>query len=317
MDSNVAGYTTYDVFSGHLGKSPVVTRSGLATRVLQIGVVCLFAATSGSAQVQPDDTAQARAAGEKVLELSRFVVTEDKDAGYHATSTLAGTRIKTDIRDIGSALSVVTGQFLEDTGSRSNQELLVYTTGTEVGGPAGNFTGTGNAEILTERDSIGTPNSNTRVRGLANADNTRDLFLTDIPWDNYYVDRIELQRGPNSILFGLGKPGGVINASLKQAAFRDITKLDTRFGSFGSARGALDLNRVLIRDQLALRVNLLKNKDYFQQEPAYSDEERVFAALRYDPAFLNRGSARTSLRVNYERGVIDANNPRSMPPWIG
>ncbi len=314
MDLNVAGHPTYDLISKHQGKSPAERNFRSTSGALRIGVLCLLATTSGFAQVQPAEPEQAPAAGEKVLELSRFVVTEDTDAGYRATSTLAGTRIKTDIRDIGSALSVVTGQFLEDTASRSNQELLVYTTGTEVGGPAGNFTGTGNAEILTERDSIGTPNSNTRVRGLANADNTRDLFLTDIPWDNYYVDRIELQRGPNSILFGLGKPGGVINASLKQAAFRDITKLNTRFGSFGSVRGALDLNRVLIRDQLALRVNLLKNKDYFQQEPAYSDEERVFAALRYEPAFLNRGSARTSLRVNYEHGVIDANNPRSMPP---
>mgnify|MGYP001180936441 CR=1 FL=1 len=314
MDPNVAGHTAHDVFSGHLGKSQAVTRNWPAVWALQAGVVCLFAVTSGSAQVRTDDTEQAQAAGEKVLELSRFVVTEDKDAGYRATSTLAGTRIKTDIRDIGSALSVVTGQFLEDTASRSSQDLLVYTTGTEIAGPTGNFTGTGNAEVLTERGSMGTPHNNTRVRGLADADNTRDLFLTDIPWDNYYVDRIELQRGPNSILYGLGKPGGVINASLKQAAFRDITKLNTRFGRFGSARGALDVGRVLVKDQLALRVNLLKDREYFQQEPAFSDDERFFAALRYDPAFLNRGSARTSLRINYEIGLIEANRPRSMPP---
>lgn len=314
MDLNVAGHPTYDLFSKHQGKSPAERNLRSTSRALRIGVLCLLATTSGFAQVQPAEPEQAPAAGEKVLELSRFVVTEDTDAGYRATSTLAGTRIKTDIRDIGSALSVVTGQFLEDTASRSTQELLVYTTGTEVGGPTGNFTGTGNAEVLTERGSMGTPHNNTRVRGLADADNTRDLFLTDIPWDNYYVDRIELQRGPNSILYGLGKPGGVINASLKQAAFRDITKVSTRFGRFDSVRGALDVNRVLIKDQLAFRLNLLKDREYFQQEPAYSDDERLFAALRYEPAVLNRGSARTSLRLNYENGLVDANQPRSMPP---
>jgi len=269
---------------------------------------------SAIAQRQPDASAPKAVDEEKIPELSRFVVTTEEDEGYRATSTLAGTRIKTNIKDVGAALSVVTSQFLTDTGSRSTEELLVYTTGTEVGGTAGNFTGTGNAEILTERGALATPHTNTRVRGLANADNTRDLFLTDIPWDNYYVDRIELQRGPNSILFGLGKPGGVMNASLKQASFRDLTTIETRLGSFGSVRGAFDLNRVLLKNELSVRLNLLKNRDYYQQDPAFKDDERLFAALRYDPAFLRRGSAQTSLRINYEHGNITSNNPRSLPP---
>ncbi len=251
---------------------------------------------------------------DEVVELSRFIVTEGEDQGYRATSTLAGTRVKTDLRDIGSALSIVTNQFLEDTGARDSQELLVYTVGTEVGGVAGNFTGAGNDVVLSERDTIAVPHTVTRVRGLAVADNTRDLFLTDIPWDAYYVDRMELQRGPNSILFGLGKPGGVINASLKQAMFRNANRVETRFGRHGSIRGALDLNRVLLKDELAVRFNALKDRTYYQQDPAFKDDERVFAALRYDPAFLKRGSARTTLRINYEHGAIESNNPRSMPP---
>ncbi len=304
--------------SGRHGHSRMMSRMtgwrGTIWDLLLAGGLATAVTASGFAQVQTAADSPVGTEDDPVLELSRFVVTEGEESGYRATSTLAGTRIKTDIRDIGSALSVVTGQFLEDTASRSSQDLLVYTTGTEIGGPSGNFTGTGNAEVLTERGIMGTPHNNTRVRGLANADNTRDLFLTDIPWDNYNVDRIELQRGPNSILYGLGKPGGVINASLKQAAFRNITKLNTRFGRFGSARGALDINRVLARGQLALRVNLLKDKEYFQQDPAHSDDERVFAALRYEPSFLNRGSARTSFRISYEHGEVDANQPRSMPP---
>ncbi len=287
-------------------------------RALPLALLLLLAASvpgSGTyAQTAPSPTA-IPSVKEEVLELSRFVVTNGSDDDdYLAKSTLAGTRLRTDLKDVGSALSVVTKQFLEDTGARNTEELLVYTTGTEVGGTRGNYTGTGNAEVLTEREYIAQPHTNTRVRGLASADNTRDLFLSDIPWDNYNVDRIELQRGPNAILFGLGKPGGVINASIQQAVFKDTTKVETRTDSFGSARGSLELNRELIDGQLALRFNALKDRTYYQQEPAFRDDQRFYAALRFDPAIFNRGSARTSLRLNAESGKIRSNNPRSLPP---
>ncbi len=250
-----------------------------------------------------------------VVEMSRFVVSaEDSQDGYRATSTLAGTRIKTDVKDIGSALSIVTSQFLEDTGALNAEALLVYTTGTEIGGTQGNFTGTGDDVVLTERGSLPTPHTNNRVRGLAGADNTRDLFLTDFPWDAYNVDRLEIQRGPNSILFGLGKPGGVINASLKQAQFKNNGQVQARVGSHGSVRATLDYNHALIPSQLAVRLNLLSDHKEFQQRPAFRNDERLYVAARFDPAILNKGSARTSLRVNFEHGNIDANNPRTLPP---
>ncbi|HPG18881.1 MAG TPA: MG2 domain-containing protein, partial [Opitutaceae bacterium] len=80
--------------------------------------------------------------GEDEIELSPFCVS-DNAGGYAASATLAGTRIRTDLKDIGSAISVVTGQLLADMGSKNAEELLAYTTGTEVGGVAGNFVGGG------------------------------------------------------------------------------------------------------------------------------------------------------------------------------
>jgi len=246
--------------------------------------------------------------------LSPFTVTGEEDDGYLATSTLAGTRIRTNRRDIGSALSIITPQFLKDIGARNSRELLVYTLGTEIGGVGGNFTGAGNGVVLTERGMLAEPDKNNRIRGLATADNTRDLNTTDIPWDTYNIDRVEMQRGPNAILFGLGSPGGLINSSLKQAGFKNLGSVATRFDSNNSIRASLDLNRVLLKKELAIRLDTLKDRTYYQQKPAFNDDERIFGALRYDPRFLNKGSAHTSLRVNYEHGKIKSNNPRSMPP---
>src|SRR5690606_36262443 len=101
----------------------------------------------------------------------------------------------TKLRDIGNAVSVVTTQFLEDTAATDNQSLLQYTVGTEVGGTQGTFAGFGDGALLDESTNFINPNQNTRIRGLTEADNSRNFFTSDIPWDSYNIDRVEVQRG--------------------------------------------------------------------------------------------------------------------------
>src|SRR5882672_6757113 len=76
---------------------------------------------------------------DETVTLTPFEVTSSKDTGYQATDTLAGTRIRTDLRDVGSAISVVTKEFMRDIGATDNQSLLQYMTSAEVGGTTGNF----------------------------------------------------------------------------------------------------------------------------------------------------------------------------------
>lgn len=252
---------------------------------------------------------------EDVVVLSPFEVSSEAEVGYAAATTLAGNRLNTELRDVGNAVSVITSQFLRDTGAVNNETLLQYTTGTEVGNIQGNFTGVGDGANPTENNRFTNPNQNTRVRGLAAADNTRDYFLSDVPWDGYNVDRVDLQRGPNSILFGQGSPAGIINTGLKQAGFRTNGEVDFRFGSYGTTRASLDYNHVLMEDELAVRVAALYEHERYQQDPAFEKDRRVYVATRWEPEFLKRGSARTILRANFELGNIDSNRPRTLPPY--
>src|SRR5690606_13746337 len=136
---------------------------------------------TASTRAQVVDDALGEPDTDSTVVLSPFVVDATEDRGsYQATSTLAGTRIRTELKDVGSAISVVTSEFLKDTGATNNETLLQYTTNTEVGGLRGNFANTGGRSETTEGRLR--PHENTRVRGLARADNTRDFFLTDIPW---------------------------------------------------------------------------------------------------------------------------------------
>ena len=170
-------------------------------------VTWLVAGLRLAAQTTAPDPVPTKGENEMVIALSPFVVEAGEDNGYQATATLAGTRVRTDLRDLASAISVVTEQFLQDTGSKNSADLLVYTPSTEVTGIRGNFTGVAGNTVFVEN----TITSTTRIRGLDSADNTRDFFLTDIPWDGFNVGRVDVQRGPNSILFGTGSPAGIIN----------------------------------------------------------------------------------------------------------
>ncbi|HEX2853224.1 MAG TPA: TonB-dependent receptor [Opitutaceae bacterium] len=261
----------------------------------------------------------ADAAADTVV-LSPFEVNAAGDNGYAVSSTLAGNRLNTNLRDIGSAISVINEQFLRDIGAYNNETLLQYTTNTEIGSVYGNFSGAGGVQgtQLEETGRFVAPNMNTRVRGLASADNTIDFFLTDIPWDGYAVDRVDQQRGPNAILFGLGQPGGIINANTKQAGFRNRGSVEVRYSSFNSLRTSIDYNQVLIPKQLAVRIDALRNDEKFQQDPAFQRDQRVFGTLRYEPGFLNRSDfAKTTLRINGEKGHVRSNRPRSVPPGDG
>lgn len=256
--------------------------------------------------------AQEKASEEDVIELSPFQVTASENEGYRATHTLAGTRINTELKDVGSAISVVTKEFLDDIGATDSTSLLTFTTGTEVGGPGGNFAGSGNGSILFE--SFQNPSRNTRVRGLSSADNTIDFYLSNIPWDSYNVDRVDVQRGPNSILFGFGSPAGIINASRIKPKYDNESKVELRVDGEGSVRAALDVNREILEGELAFRVAILNDETKFRQDPAFEDDKRIFATIQYEPKFLRSDSARTTLVGSFESGDIDANRPRAITP---
>lgn len=258
-------------------------------------------------------TRPAETEGEPVT-LTPFEVKAERDTGYQATETLAGTRIRTNLRDVGAAIQVITKDFMNDIGATDNTTLLQYTTNSEVGGTRSTYAGLGNGTDVNETATLASPHTNNRVRGLSAADNTRDFFVTDIPWDGFNIDRVEIQRGPNSILFGLGKPAGIINASLRNAEFRNQNTAEWRFGSFGSQRASVDINQNVIPGTLAIRLSGLWDREKFQQDPAFEDDDRLYGAIRYEPKLFKRQDFHTSIRAKYEHGSIDANRPRTVPP---
>jgi len=268
--------------------------------------VCVFSLSAAGLFSPLKAQTTSSALKEEVVMLSPFTVDAQEDKGYQASSTLAGSRLKTSLKDLSGAIQVVTEQFLKDTGSTDVSRLLLYTTNTEVTGNDGNFSGNNGA---TNDDGVRrNPSATVRVRGLSSADLTRGYFLTNIDFEGYNTDRVTISRGPNGMLFGLGSPGGIMDASLKTAAFKDSNSVDITWGSFGSHREVLDLNHVLIPGKVALRIIGLKKEDQFMQEEPFRKEQRAYGSLVVKP-FAN-----TVFRVNTEAGSRRSSNPSSIAP---
>ena len=255
---------------------------------------------------------------DEVFELSPFSIHAEETEGYSATSTLAGTRLKTNLRDLGAAISVMTPELFEDTGATDAESLLAYGLNTEISGVNGNFANPNISNGVS--DTTGArrePHKANRIRGLAVATLTRGQFLTDIPFDGYNTSMVTINRGPNSLLFGIGSPGGVIDSGLKAASLgRDFGEFSLRFGERGSHRETVDYNKVLLEDRLAIRVAALNEEIQFEQTRLSKMIKRFYAAFDSVLAKNENSSflGRTSLRGNIEYGKIEGTPVSIIPP---
>ena len=288
-------------------------KSSPTRKLLLAPAVALGLAPLALAQATSDEK---KTVAEAAVELSPFLVQEDADQGYYASQTLAGGRLKQDIKDLGTSIQVVTKEFMEDLAVTGIEELFQYTTGTEVGGILGNYMGAGDnfdGETSTG-DASRNPDGTSRVRGLAAPDRARNFFKTAIPFDSYNTDRVDINRGANSFLFGLGSPSGLVNTGLSRATFRNANEISTRIGSGNSDtptyRGSFKINRVLVKDTLAVHVAALADRTKYRQEPTYKNDDRTYGAVAYRP-FKNQD---TVINAHVEVGRIRGNAPDVLLP---
>lgn len=257
-------------------------RRSFASAVVHIGSAFSSAAFAVAQSVPPPAADPARAAQE-VIELSPFVISSSEEVGYVATSSLAGSRMKTELKDIASQVDVLTPEFLADIGAQNIAEAVVYSS---------NF-GAPNDQNIGPNDGIG-GRLEGRARGMDQATVSSDFFPTNLPTDFYNVERLNLAYGAQSILFGLGNAGGVLDTATKRAQFRNFGSVQLRADSWDSWRGILDVNRQIVPGRLALRVVGLEADDRQFTEGGSKRQERIYGALTFQPFKA------TTVRATYE-----------------
>jgi outer membrane receptor protein involved in Fe transport len=246
---------------------------------------------------------------EEVVKLSPFVVDASKDVGYRAYSTLAGSRINTDLKDLALPIQVVTKDLLNDLNAVDINDVLAYTAGTE--GTRSYTQSTMNLGRPSD-DVAGNPQGSTRLRGLAAPNVTRDYFWTigtNVGFDTYNLDQVTIDLGPNSLLAGLGSPAGIINYTPQIAGLeQDKNQVAYRFGSWGDKRATLNSNLVALPNVLAFRVAAEWADRGYKQQHGYDHDKRLYFTTTCKPW------SKTTLRANYERVKQAQRHPNTITP---
>jgi outer membrane receptor protein involved in Fe transport len=259
-------------------------------------------------------TAASGNAGDQVIELTPFEVNASNDKGYYASNTMSGTRLNSRIEDLAASITVVTKQQLMDTAAVDINDIFLYEANTEG---TGQFT-----DFVIDRGNVvdnvaGSPQTANRVRGLSAANIARGNFAStsSIPVDTYNVDAVEISRGPNSSIFGLGDASGTINLIQGRANLtRETTSFSARVDSFEGFRFTADLNRPLLRGnaqggmKLAARISAVYEEKGYIRKPFMDRTNRITAALNFQP-FKN-----TRITGSYESYHNYNQRPNATPP---
>ena len=179
---------------------------------------------------------------------SSIVVTGQRDE-YGVRRTSTATRTDTALRDIPQALTVISESQIEDQDLRSIADVLTFVPGAMPG------TGEANRDQFTLRGNNTT------------ADMFVDGLRDDVQYfrDLYNVERVEVLRGANAMIFGRGGGGGVVNRVIKRSSLNSYRQLSASGDNHGGSRFTGDLDLPLA-PSLGLRINgMYENGESFRR----------------------------------------------------
>ncbi len=222
-------------------------------------------------------------ASDETIELSPFQVKAGSN-GYYASNTTASTRLNTSLDDLASSTTIVTKEQMMDMAMLDINDVFKNEAGTE--GTA-TFTSDAVDRNGSPVDVTSTnPNVANRVRGVGAANLAIGNFATNgfVPVDPINIDSVEISRGPNSGIFGIGEVSGTVNLQPASANLaRDRSTVSFRTDSYGGYRTSIDLNRVLLKNKLAIRGSAVWQHDAYERKPAGIDSVRLNGMVRYRP----------------------------------
>ena len=168
----------------------------------------------------------------------RIVVTGEESRDYNPSSASTATRTDTPLRDIPQSIQVVPQQVLEDRNVQSVNQAIETVSGINIGA-------SGVSTIFRGFSTEGTSQ-------LRNGYRTGNSF-TNVPDEpTVALERVEVLKGPGSVLFGALEPGGVINLITKKPLSEPYSNLGLEVGNRGFYQPNVDLSGPLTDDDTVL-----------------------------------------------------------------
>ncbi|PAW50885.1 TonB-dependent siderophore receptor [Pseudomonas moraviensis] len=222
-------------------------------------------------------------AGALNLGATTITSTRDESMSYQPPQTSSVMRSSASLQEIPQTVNVIPAQVIRDQTPRNLDDALANVSG------------------ITQGNTLGSTQDSVMTRGFG--DNRNGSIMRDgMPivqgrGMNATVDRVEVLKGPASLLYGIQDPGGVVNLVSKKAELTQYNALTLRGSSYGDGKngsgGTFDSTGALGESGLAYRLVLdHEDEDYWRN---YGTHRETLIA----PSLAWFGE-RTKLSFDYE-----------------
>ncbi|CAI1082717.1 TonB-dependent siderophore receptor [Serratia quinivorans] len=198
---------------------------------------------------------------------------------YQPLTSVTGTRTETSLLNVPQAIDVVPQQVISDQAVSSLDEALYNVSG------------------ITQANTLGGTQDAVMKRGFG--DNRDGSILRDgvrsVQARNFTptTERVEVLKGPASMLYGMGEPGGMINMITKKPQLQQRTHVEGWGSSFKGGGGQLDVTGPLGTSGFAYRMIVDHDEtDYWRN---FGRNRQTVIA----PSLMWYGES-TTVRVAYE-----------------
>lgn len=211
-----------------------------------------------------------------------IVVTGEGQRNYQVPNASSATRTDTPIRDTPASIQVIPQQVIRDQQVVRIDEAL------------------NNVSAVGYKGAIDSRGYNFTIRGFDNAPVLRDGYRVYGTIQGFAetanLDRIEVLKGPASILYGDVQPGGVINLVSKQPLSTPFYEVELQAGNRDFLRPRIDFTGPATRDgKILYRINAL-----YQQNDSWRNYDTPFQRVSFAPSLTWKISDRTSFNTFLE-----------------
>lgn len=201
---------------------------------------------------------------ETVLPVVQVHGNAEQEATYNPSHAVSATKIEAPLRDIPQTINVVPQQILRDQNARSMESVLKTVPGVGLSHGDG------------QRDQV-------TIRGFSAI---ADQFIDGLRDDALYfrdlsnVERVEVIKGPASVLYGRGSAGGLINRITKKPGI-DKTEVIGQVGSWNQRRGEFDIGRNITNSGIAFRITGAVERADSYRDKQFLDREALAPSLSF------------------------------------
>jgi len=258
--------------------------------------------SEGTISLQPKQELHNKVAPETlqavtVVGKSTYDSSDPYNPDYRRSNALSATKTDAPIMETPYSVAVIPQQVLKD-----QQVIRVEEAVQNVAGVKANFTSGGLFDAFS-------------MRGFQYTNVYRDGFLlpaglgaSDARLQTANVERVDVLKGPGSILFGRNEPGGIINLVTKRPQASPYHSIQQQFGSYDFYRTAVDSTGAITSDDsLLYRINLsYENANSFRD---FVKTDTVFFA----PSFTWNISDKTQANLDITYQHFDDTTDSGIP----